>query len=36
MGLYTLLTTKAVDAEESENGKLEIATIGPIGFGKKI
>ncbi len=36
MGLYTLLTTKAVEKEESENGKLEIGIAGPVGFGKKI
>lgn len=36
MGLYTLLTTKAVEKEESENGKIEIGVAGPVGFGKKI
>jgi hypothetical protein len=45
MGLYTLLTNKAVDKEESENGKLETALPipSPAGgitflptFGKKL
>ncbi len=36
MGLYSLLTNKANDKEESENGVTEIAVLGPVGFGKKI
>lgn len=36
MGLYTLLTNKANDKEESENGTVEIAVLGPVGFGKKL
>ena len=37
MLLYNLATNKAVDKEESENGKVEVA-LGPAGisFGKKI
>lgn len=36
MGLYTKLTNQAVDKEESENGKVEIAVAGLFGIGKKI
>ena len=36
MLLYNLVTNKALDKEESENGKIEVMTaIGP-GFGKKL
>ena len=36
MGLYTKLTNQAVDKEESENGKVEIAVAGLFGIGKKL
>jgi hypothetical protein len=36
MLLYNLVTNKAVDKEESENGKIEIANVGLLGFGKKL
>jgi hypothetical protein len=38
MLLYNLATNKAVDKEESENGKVEVASValGGISFGKKI
>jgi len=36
MGLYTKLTNQAVDKEESENGKVEIAVAGLFGLGKKL
>jgi hypothetical protein len=36
MGLYTKLTNQAVDKEESENGKVEIAIAGLFGIGKKL
>ena len=36
MLLYNLATNKAVDKEESENGKVEVAGLGGISFGKKI
>jgi hypothetical protein len=36
MLLYNLATNKAVDREESENGKIEVAGLGGISFGKKI
>jgi len=36
MLLYNLATNKAVDQEESENGKIEIANVGLLGFGKKL
>jgi hypothetical protein len=36
MLLYNLVTNKAVDQEEAENGKIEIANVGLLGFGKKI
>jgi hypothetical protein len=36
MGLYTKLTNQAVDKEESENGKVEVAIAGLFGLGKKL
>lgn len=36
MGLYTKLTNQAVDKEESENGKVEVAIAGLFGIGKKL
>lgn len=36
MGLYTLITNKAVDKEESENGKIEVAVLPGVGVGKKL
>ena len=36
MLLYNLVTNKAADQEETENGKIEIGVVGALGFGKKI
>jgi len=36
MLLYNLATNKASDKEESENGKIEVAGLGGISFGKKL
>jgi hypothetical protein len=36
MLLYNLVTNKAADQEEAENGKIEIGVVGALGFGKKI
>lgn len=36
MLLYNLVTNKALDKEESENGKVEVANVGGVGFGKKL
>ena len=36
MLLYNLATNKAVDREESENGKVEVAGLSGLSFGKKL
>jgi len=36
MLLYNLVTNKALDKEESENGKVEVVTLAGPGFGKKL
>jgi hypothetical protein len=36
MLLYNLVTNKALDKEESENGKVEVVTLTGPGFGKKL
>ena len=36
MLLYNLVSNKAVDKEEAENGKLEVAVFPGVGFGKKL
>lgn len=36
MLLYNLIANKAVDKEESENGKLEVAVFPGVGIGKKL
>lgn len=36
MLLYNLVSNKALDKEESENGKVEVATPAGPGFGKKL
>jgi hypothetical protein len=36
MLLYNLVTNKALDKEEAENGKVEVMTLSGPGFGKKL
>jgi hypothetical protein len=36
MLLYNLVTNKALDKEEAENGKVEVMTAAGPGFGKKL
>lgn len=36
MALYNLVTNKAIDKEEAENGKVEVVTLAGPGFGKKL
>lgn len=36
MALYNLVTNKAIDKEEAENGKVEVVTMAGPGFGKKL
>lgn len=36
MALYNLVTNKAIDKEEAENGKVEVVTLSGPGFGKKL
>jgi len=36
MLLYNLVSNKAIDREEAENGKVEVVTLAGPGFGKKL
>ena len=36
MLLYNLVSNKAIDREEAENGKVEVVTLSGPGFGKKL
>jgi len=36
MLLYNLVSNKAIDREEAENGKIEVVTLSGPGFGKKL
>lgn len=36
MLLYNLVSNKAIDREEAENGKIEVMTLAGPGFGKKL